>query len=181
MTMLPAFCRTHGLFGFNPPFAGFSSLTIERSSTECPHCGLQCEILSGTYTEAAEGMQLLLNGKNSAETLRALRELAELTRRGEISPQEARSRAEKIAPQAARLFDVANWSDQAKATLYASIIGAAAVIAAARIASTPTQVVHVNSPTEVTASITKQRLKSSTSWTIPLNPPMPKPRPKGRR
>jgi hypothetical protein len=80
----------------------------------------------------------------TAAQLGALRNLAERAKTGKISPQKAKQEAEKIDPNVGKLFDIANWPGQAKATLYASIIGAVAMITAAKIATSPTQTTVTN-------------------------------------
>src|SRR6185312_8458720 len=130
-----AFCPTHGIFPATAfAFAPGVSLTILGMSTTCPTCGRISEILPGAYSAFKDRIDLLLDPSVSAEVLAALRTIVEAARDDKISAAEARGQAEKILPGAGKLFDI-NWSDQAKATLYAGIIGAIALIAAAKLSS----------------------------------------------
>lgn len=99
----------------------------------CPICGGDSEIIPGRYEAKVDRLNILIDPSISPAALLAIRNLALAVSLGHISPAEAKKEAEKIHPKAGKLFDVANWSDQAKATLYAAIIGATAVITAARI------------------------------------------------
>lgn len=99
-----------------------------------------CEIVPGKYEAFSNHINLLIDPSISREALEALRKIALRAKAEKITPEEAKQEAEKVAPGAGRLFDVANWSDQAKATLYASIIGAIAVVGAAKLASSTTTV-----------------------------------------
>ena len=141
----PAFCPVHGLFpvtaiSFKP---GVKDVSFYDVGATCPKCGTNSEIIPGTYNVRQTGLDILLDSSISPKALEALKRLAEQAQNGEISPERAKKEAEAISPKAGKLFDVSNWSDQAKATLYAAIIGATAVVVAARIASSPSQVVNV--------------------------------------
>ena len=80
------------------------------------------EIIAGTYVAEADRINLLIDPRIWLRALGVIRKLAERAGAGEISIQDAKREAEEIYPKAGSFFDVANWSDQAKATLYASII-----------------------------------------------------------
>src|SRR5579862_6010579 len=140
---LPAVCPTHGLFA-GPAIAlgPGATLHMQHSVAICPVCKAQSPIMSGTYQGTVNGIEFLRDPSIPLPALGAIRRLAERAQGGEISPAEAKREAKKIHPKAEKLFDISNWSDQAKATLYASIIGAVAVVAAARIASGPTTIVQ---------------------------------------
>jgi hypothetical protein len=176
-----AFCPAHGFF---PALAfGFrGTATLIESATNCPICQGTSEIISGQYEEvAAARLNLLIDPSISPAALSALRDLAEAVRAGRISAEEAKRTAEKIHPKAGKLFDVANWSDQAKATLYAALIGATAVLGAAKIASSPNQTVTINPVIERVIERRKNDLLSSSSMKPIANPPLPRPRPKEPR
>jgi hypothetical protein len=177
--ILPAFCPQHGLFSIRSPigFGAGSKAIFSNNVTRCPQCGSQSEILSGQYSFGLDGLNILADGSNSREFLLAIQRLAERAKRGEISPEQAKTEAEKLSPSAGKLFDVRNWSDDAKATFYAAIVIAVGTIIAARTTPAPTQTVTVQS-IEYTGSLPKQKLKSSTAIT-PI--PTPKPRPKEPR
>lgn len=144
-----AFCKTHGFFPATAiALAPGSKLNIQGCIQTCPQCGAPGEILSGVYQAGSDRLNVLLDPSISLQALGALRKLVERAQAGDITHDEAKKEAEKINPKVGRLFDVANWSDQARATLYAAIIGAVAYIAAAKITSSPTQTTVVN-PTTV--------------------------------
>lgn len=131
-----AICKTHGIF----PATAFAfepgvNITLLGISTTCPVCGSISEILPGTYSAFKDRIDLLLDPAVSAEVLAALRLIVEAARDNKISQPEAKRQAEKVLPGSGRLFDIGNWGDQAKATLYASIIGAIALVAAAKVSS----------------------------------------------
>jgi hypothetical protein len=135
-----AFCSIHGVFPATAVgFAPGATLTMINCSTNCPVCGTSSEILPGQYRSESDRLNVLLDPSISSAALAAIRKLALAVKEGRIDASEAKKEAEKIHPAAGKLFDVANWSDQAKATLFAAIIGATAVIGAARITSTANQ------------------------------------------
>ena len=154
------------------------------SVTNCPEpeCSHKSEIIPGVYDAAADGLNVLIDPSISPEALGEIRRIVERLQQGDISVPEAKAEAEKVSPDAGQLFDIANWSDQAKATLYAAIIGAVAIVAAARVASSPDQTVNVQTVIEhITQEETptlKSILKSSSAITPPKTPiPRRKPKP----
>ncbi|PBB20553.1 hypothetical protein CK219_05295 [Mesorhizobium sp. WSM4313] len=166
----------HGIFqatGF--AMTGDTGVAVFRNTTtNCPLCGTMSEILPGRYELVGDRMNVLLDGDISQAALGALRNIVERLQRNEITPAQARTEAESITPKAGRLFDIADWSDGAKATLYASIIGGIALIAAAKMSSggspQPPQIVIEN-----VIERQKDALRDSTS--LPYIP-VPTPRPK---
>ena len=142
------------------------------------------EIIPGVYIAAQRNLNILVDDSISPEARDAIRQLAERLQQGKISVPQAKAEAEQISPNAGQLFDIANWSDQAKATLYASIIAATAVIAAARIASSPSQTVNVQPVIERIiegeGSNLKGDLESSSSIVAPKIP-IPRRKPKRPR
>ncbi|MDR6302558.1 hypothetical protein GGQ85_000234 [Nitrobacter vulgaris] len=148
-----AICKFHGLFPVRTfALSPGSTVTVLRCGTDCPQCGGPCEILPGTYRAGLDRINLLIDPSISLLALGAIRKLAERVKAGEITVEKAKHEAEKIHPKAARLFDIANWSDTAKATLLGAIITAAASFAVAKIASSPT--ININ-PTVVERVLTK--------------------------
>src|SRR3990167_10692866 len=99
----PAFCPEHGLFPFTAFVIGPEAFqtTFINSTTSCPKCGKQSEIIPGVYDPTAAGLNVLIDESISVEALEAIRSLAERLKRGEISVEEAHAEAEKLAPQAA--------------------------------------------------------------------------------
>jgi hypothetical protein len=178
-----AFCLVHGVFPAK-------LITMESGATgefincvhSCPVCGGDSEIIPGRYEAKADRLNLLIDSSISPSALTAIRNLALAVSVGRISAAEAKQEAEKIHPKAGKLFDVANWSDQAKATLYAAIIGATAVIGAARITATSNQT--TKAPDIIFEQIIERRkddLLSTSSLQAIEQIPMPRPRPKRPR
>lgn len=174
------FCPNHGVFAVAAIALGENvDLTLNHCTTNCPTCGVDSEIIPGRYETKTDRLNMLVDGSISPQALAAIRDLAEAARRGMISAAEAKKAAEKIHPKAGRLFDVKDWSDQAKATLYAAIIASATAIAVARIAHTPSQTVIMQQVTERVVS--KRNLLSSSMLSDSTKTPLPKRRPKELR
>ncbi|RUV31176.1 MULTISPECIES: hypothetical protein [unclassified Mesorhizobium] len=119
-------------------------------------------------------MNILLDDSISPAALGALREIVRRLQRNEITPAQATVQAESITPKAGKLFDVADWSDGAKATLYASIIGAIALVAAAKMSSSG----GGDQPPIVIENIIETRTNSLRDSTSLPYIPIPTPRPK---
>lgn len=162
-----ALCPVHGLFPETGVAIENATVGLFNVETTCPHCGRAAEVIPGTYQAELSRLNILVDPSISLLALGAIRKLAELAKAGEIDIQEAKLKAEKIHPKAGRLFDIANWSDAAKATLYSAIIAATAVIAAAKISSPSSHTTIIN-PAVIERVITRTN-----------EPPHPKaPRPK---
>jgi hypothetical protein len=176
-----AFCVPHGVFPATliRLESGAVGEFINCQHT-CPVCGRDSEIIPGRYEAKSDRINVLIDPSISLSALVAIRNLALAVSLGRISPAEAKKEAEKIHPKAGKLFDVANWSDQAKATLFAAIIGATAVIGAARIATTSS-----NKDSPIIIERVVDRKKDDLLATSALRPiekiPLPKPRPKRPR
>jgi hypothetical protein len=163
-----AFCPRHGLFAATAiAINEGAAATFIGCGTNCPACGAAAEIIPGLYQPAADRMNLLVDPSISLLALGAIRNLVERLQAGKITEDDAKREAEKIHPGAGKLFDIAHWSDQAKATLYAAIIGAVAVIVAARIASNPSQTAFVN-PTVI------ERVINPSAATAPIHERVPR-------
>lgn len=175
-----ALCPSHGFFPATAIALGpGSTMGIYQSRMSCPQCGTPSEILPGMYRGGVDTINLLIDPSISLQALGALRKLAERAQAGKISVQEAKREAEKIHPKAAKLFDIVNWSDQAKATLYGAIIGAVALIAAARITSPASQTTAIN-PVALERVIQKSA-KPPLIAKSHVKAPQPKQHPKKRR
>lgn len=136
----PAFCLTHGIF---PATAfgiggGASNVTLIGNLTNCPRCNAMCEIIPGQYNSSSGRLNILIDPSISRNALLALQKLAEAVQRGQITNENALKAAQKIHPKAAQLFNISEWGDQAKATLYASIIAGTALLVAAKMSQTET-------------------------------------------
>ena len=129
------------------------------------------EIIPGIYDATQDDLNILLDPSISPEALGEIRRIAERLRQGEITVPQAKAEAEKISPKAGKLFDIANWPPQAKATLYAAIIGATAIIAAARMASSPDPTVIVQPVIERVMQAEKPSLKNDLKSTSAITPP----------
>jgi hypothetical protein len=179
----PAFCPVHGLF----PATQFAlGVGVRQTSfigclQTCPRCGRPSEIIPGVYDSIPSGLNILIDKSISPEALAVIRKLVQRLEKGEISSEQAKEEAEKLSPKLGKLFDIANWSDQAKATLYAAIIGATAIVGAARMASSPIQTVNVNPVIARVVERTKTDLLSSSALKSSGATPLPKPRPKRPR
>jgi hypothetical protein len=180
----PAFCPVHGLF---PATAialseGVSNIGFVNVATNCPQCGGRSKIIPGIYDSTLNRLNVLTDPSISPQAFAAIRELVQRLEKGEISPQQAKTEAEKISPKLGKLFDIVNWSDQAKATLFGAIIGAVAIVSATRIASSPTQIVNVN-PVIIERVVERKKsdLLSSSALKSSGAIPLPKPRPKRPR
>ena len=182
----PAFCPEHGLF----PAIGFSlgaevtNTTFIGCAASCPKCGHVSEIIPGVYDPTIDGLNILIDRSISPESLAEIRRIAERLQQGKISVPQAKAEAEKISPKAGKLFDIANWSDQAKATLYAAIIGATAIVVATRMASPPNLTVIVQPVIERIIEKEKPNLKDdlkSSSAFVPPKTPIPRRKLKPRR
>jgi hypothetical protein len=171
----PAFCPKHGIF----PAAG---IAIAPGATRnsfigcthsCPKCGHPAEIIPGVYDATQTNLNILVDASISPSALAGLREIVGRLKEGKISVGEARAEAEKISPSVGRLFDIEDWSDQAKATLYAAIIGAVAIAYAAKTTTAPSVTVNVQPTVERIVEVDRGGGRSS-SRPVPL----PRPRPK---
>lgn len=130
----PAYCPIHGFFpAASIALGNTTNATFEGCTTSCPRCGRLCDILSGRYDTVAERLNIFLSAGNDPAVLEALRNLAREVQSGSKTLQDAQEQAERIKPGTGKLFDVASWSDTAKATLYAAIIGSVAVFGNAMI------------------------------------------------
>jgi hypothetical protein len=167
-----AFCRRDGFFpSMAFALAEGASVTIQGINTTCPKCGGASEILPGAYEAFGDRLQLLLDPSISHEALLALRPVVELLQRSAISLDEAKRRAEAVVPNGGRLFDIGSWSDQAKATFYAAIIGAIAVVVAAKLASATTQI-NIASEPAVERVVPRPAPKGAPLPGLPGGPPL---------
>jgi hypothetical protein len=139
------YCEVHGFFPVQSVAMGDGvNMTFHKVGTLCPRCKRDAEIVPGTYETIGDRLNLLLDPSISPEALRALQRLAMDAHKGTVSAEEAEKQAEKIHRGAGKLFNVADWSDSAKATVFSAIITSVSVIAAAAISSlhSPNVTVH---------------------------------------
>jgi hypothetical protein len=146
------------------------SVTFSHSLATCPKCGGDAEIVDGTYEAFGSKLKVFLAPTVSLEARAAILELAIALQEARISVAEAIMEAEKIDHRFGGIFDIADWSDQAKAILLGSILAsaatvavAAATIAAPYFAPTPTVVVQMAPPSAAAAPHLRERLLSGTS------------------
>jgi hypothetical protein len=176
-----AFCVLHGIFPAKliRLDSGAVGEFIDCAHS-CPICGRASEIIPGRYEAQSNRLNVLIDPSISPAALVAIRNLALAVSLGQVSPAEAKKEAEKIHPKAGKLFDVANWSDQAKATLYAAVIGAVAVVGAARIATNSSS---KDSPIVIERIIDRKKDDLLSTFALqPIGkPPLPRPRPKRHR
>ena len=175
-----AYCPSHGLFEAIGTIAMTNSeVTIIGSSTDCPRCGSRSEILPGKYTSKGDSLSVLFDTSISSEALAAIQAIVFKLQQNEISVADAKVQVEKIAPKAGRLFDVASWDGGAKATLYASIIGAIAIIVVARMASSSSQ--SQVFPEIVVERVIEKSIDRLSDSAAPIFIPFPTPRPERKR
>lgn len=170
----PAYCPRDGIVpGVGISLAGaFQNVNIVGNTITCPVCGGPAQVISGCYDTVGDRLQILIDPSISADALAAIRKLAEQVRDAAITPEAAQAEAERIAPGTGRLFDIRSWSDQAQATLLAAIIGATALIGAAKISQAPSQTVNVQPVIERLVETHSSQLLNSTSL-VPLPPRKP--------
>lgn len=168
-----AFCPVHGVFPAKGSIAMAhgASVTIAGVVINCPRCGRESEFIPGRYEATADHLNVLIDPSISVEALKALQALAAAVQTGKMTPAQAKKSAAQIHQRAARLFDVANWSNEAKATLYAGVIVAAATLLAARMAQ-PQTIVNVQPVVE--RAVQRSELMTTTAHT---QPPLPHLRP----
>jgi hypothetical protein len=149
----PAFCKhCHFLF----PATAFVMQAVENASFSgctmtCPRCHKQADVLDGSYTTVRDTLEIFLSSTVSREARLALMLIVEEVQANKITLKEAARAAEKIKRGSGKLFDVAHWSDQAKAQLFAGILvaGATLTLAAATVAApyfAPTPAITVQLP-----------------------------------
>jgi hypothetical protein len=165
----PAYCPTHGIF----PAVGSigmgqgTTASISHCTVTCPKCGGEARILDGTYTAFADRLQLILDPALPEEARRALLALVEKVKDRTLDLEQAKSEAEKISPKAARLFDIAEWSDGAKAALFGSVLMAGATLAPtlAPMPEKPSVVINQNFNLVGPKEQLRPKFKSSSSLT----------------
>ena len=158
----PACCPEHGLFPATRFIlkGGSKNIQFIRCFHGCPECGHLSEVIPGIYDASLDDLNILIDRSITPEALGEIRRIAERLQHGEISVPQAKAEAENISPKAGQLFDIANWSDQAKATLYAAIIGATAIVVAARMTSSADPTVSVQPVVERIIQEEKPSLKN---------------------
>lgn len=97
----PAFCPTDGFF----PVKDISfadnvkvNMTVLRSRASCPICGKLCEIIPGKYTIAMNQINILIDPSISKAALKALSEIVQQLKDGEIEEEKAIQEAEALFP-----------------------------------------------------------------------------------
>ena len=170
-----AFCPSHGIFQAVGTVAmeNCVGVTITGCETQCPRCGRRAEIVPGEYSTVGPKLNLIVDPSISPEALSALRDIVIRLQKDEITPEEAKASAEKLSPKLGGLFDIANWDGQAKATLYAAIIGATALLASAKISSNEAPTINIQPVVERVIERRTEMLKYSIS-SIPVPTPRPK-------
>lgn len=169
-----AFCHVHGFFPATVIEITDSNLAFLNVKVNCPQCGAMCEILPGRYESVAGRLNLLLDESVSPKALAHLKGIVERLQRNEITPAQAKAEAETVAPKAGKLFDIADWSDTAKATLYAAIIGGISLVAAAKMSSSGA----APAPQVVIERVIERRTETLRDSTSLPYIPVPTPRPK---
>ncbi len=130
-----AFCIAHGIFPARKiVMVSVTEVTLS-GSVKCPQCGRRSELIGGSYSSEADRLNVLLDRSVSPDALRALLDIVELYRRGEITVEEAAHSASLINSLFASLFS--GLADQ-KGAIIGALIGAIGTILATKYASAPT-------------------------------------------
>lgn len=180
--VLPALCRRHGVFPFYPPLWGDGAIYIGNKAG-CPVCHNPSPILSGTYREIDNTYRVIEDGNFTAEEIRQILSLIEKARRENLTQDQIKEEAAKVSPKIASFFDIANWSDMAKATLLTAVLGSLTALGVAAMArnggpqpATTNNIFITNVVREIQAPATYQ-VAPPVSEKPPLRPrPRPKPR-----
>jgi hypothetical protein len=102
------------------------------NSTICPKCGSSARVIDGSYETFGDRLNVVLSPSVSPEAQRALAALIEQVQKNKITLEQAEAQAAKIDPGFKRFFDgIADWSDQARATLL--LTAATLLLAAAQV------------------------------------------------
>jgi hypothetical protein len=177
-----AACPVDGLFIASGAVAtGNALVRFAHVSTNCPKCGANSEILPGLYTPDGDNIRLLVDQSISPNALESLKKLVMAVQSGEISPDYAQREAEKVHHGWGKFFNVSQWSDQAKATLFAAIISGTTAIVATRISSPPTVVIQQPAITRVVTERNKSLLGSTSMYPFVQHGPRPRPEPHHRK
>lgn len=88
----------------------------------CPRCGSEAPIVDGIYSVVDATVRVLVSSSLSAETLNQFFHLIQEAFSEDYAVQKTRFLSNTISPRLASIFDIATWSDDAKAKLYSSII-----------------------------------------------------------
>jgi hypothetical protein len=126
-------------------------MVIKSSIASCPKCGRGAEILDGDYAVVGDAMQIALSPLVSQAARAELVRLILGVQENRIGLQEAKQQIERIEPKLGKIFDIASWSGEAKATFLgtvllsvATLVGAAANFYAPRFA--PPAIIQVVEP-----------------------------------
>lgn len=137
----PAYCERCKLIFAAAAFAMTNTtLEITNCATNCPRCGGPAKVLDGTYAAFEERFNIALAPSVSPEALAALFGLIQQVQAKKLDLPKARRKAERIHPGLGRIFDIGNWSDTARATLFAGILAAAGPTIAHRLSPPPARV-----------------------------------------
>ena len=152
----PAYCRDcHFLFPFGGVAIGVGGTVtvLVEPQLQCPRCNGHAVLLRGTYKAFQDRFDMFIDSNISNEAKLAVLGLIKDIQDNKISLQDAKDAAEKIDKRLSSLFDLSDWSDVARATLFSGIITAfsALTVAAATVfgpylAPSPTVIVQSNFP-----------------------------------
>jgi hypothetical protein len=183
----PAYCKSCGLlFPVTLIEVGVGGrVALAGNMINCPKCGAGAEILDGTYEHLGDKLAVFLAPTVSSEARQALLALVQKLQANEISLNIAKREAERLAPGLGKIFDIAHWSREAKATLFGSILLAGATLAAPLLTPAPKVDVHIEmvvpkaGPPSIQRpaahhSLRERLLYGSSHQTFPP-PPRPKP------
>ncbi len=132
----PAYCTDCKLLFPATDFLMSNSIgtTLRGNLQSCPRCGRPASVLDGTYDAINDKLNIFLASTVSPEARAAVIHLIEQVQANKIALAEAKARAEKIDRRLGGLFDLASWSDQARAQFFGLIIAAGVTAGATLVA-----------------------------------------------
>ncbi len=107
MASIPGYC-THcgtvfeGRGGVH--FEGSTNIRMIGNTMTCPGCGRMANMVDGVFNERGEGLEIVSAPPITHAVIDRLRQIAEQTRRGEISPEEAVQQLGDVDPKLAAFF-----------------------------------------------------------------------------
>jgi hypothetical protein len=172
----PAYCAS---CNFLFPVTGLgvsdgSSISSVNNLANCPRCGRLVKVLDGTYAAVGDALNAVLSPDVSLEARAALMRLVVSVQEKRLGLDEAKRQAEQISPKLGKIFDISEWSGDARAAFLGSVMLTIATLAVAGATVTaplfsPAPVVQViNAPPPQPATGSRRRdLLSSTAMPAP--------------
>ena len=119
----PCFCPVHGLFAATHMVIGeHATSTFIGSTTTCPICRRQADILPGTFQGSPEGLNYFADPSISVQALSALQKVITEYQTGLITKDEAIETTKKIDPKIAETVKFWEWDFDRSIALFSLII-----------------------------------------------------------